>query len=963
MSTRKEKVILELEDNFTTGMAKAAAAAALLDRNLDAVDGSTTRTSRSQTTAAKSTKQFSIEQAVAAEKASRLRKSLQEQARALVDQETGFDRAGNAIREAADEADDAGDAFRRSGAKIDRFSGRLALLAQTAAMVGPAIIPIGAAGIPAVAGLTAGLGAMAGAVGVGVLAFNGMGDALESLNKYQAEPTAENLQAMRIELEKLGPDGAHFIKFLDSLEPQLRSLQMAARDGLLPGVEEGITSLLYKLPQVRRIVHEMASSMGELTRDTGADLAGPRWREFFDYLDREAAPTLETMGRTLGNFATGLAQMLVEVAPLTNEFGKGLENLSRRWAYWTAGLNQNQDFQEFLLYVSQSGPKALDLIGSIVQALASIAEAAAPVGDIVLPVLTALVKAFGAVAESPVGPALFTAAAAFSVYSRGAALATSATERLQAAQTKLGRNNIGGWARTAGAGVGILALSMTDLDEKAGLSNTAMLGLAGSFAGPWGAAAGVAVGATMDLAAANDDLEDAITRANLALASGTIPEVRQRYRELSKEVDNTHGDVADFYDLFALRDHDGENWLQNFAGAWRGAGAVIAGGTGEAERKLADLETRMRNGRGVATIYGDAIGRTGRQVQIAAGNVQALSRSLAVLEGWLDHRAALRNYEQSIDDLAEALRNRAGAWDRDTQAGRDNLELLDATATSMAQVASQMKNDKARTNFLANARKELLEVGKASPQAAEAVGKVLDKLDAVGLTHPKPKIDPETKGAINKIGDVMSGLNKVDDQRPNPKIGADAKKAKGEINSTQQLLSIITGKPYTARVTADTSAARASIASLQAAINSISGSLKVGLGGGFAAGGYTGPGSTFEPAGIVHRDEVVLPKDVVRRDAAHLKSRYGSLPGMNQLPGYANGGLVGARSRLYERHEVPARSYRPSTPQSITVNAPSLAGLRIEGRVDVDGREGYLRGIIRDEIDGEKRFDRVRRGE
>ena len=39
--------------------------------------------------------------------------------------------------------------------------------------------------------------------------------------------------------------------------------------------------------------------MGELAADAGADLAGPRWREFFEYLDREAAPTLETMGRTL----------------------------------------------------------------------------------------------------------------------------------------------------------------------------------------------------------------------------------------------------------------------------------------------------------------------------------------------------------------------------------------------------------------------------------------------------------------------------------------------------------------------------------------------------------------------------------------------------------------------------------------------------------------------------------------
>ena len=63
--------------------------------------------------------------------------------------------------------------------------------------------------------------------------------------------------------------------------------------------------------------------------------------------------------------------------------------------------------------------------------------------------------------------------------------------------------------------------------------------------------------------------------------------------------------------------------------------------------------------------------------------------------------------------------------------------------------------------------------------------------------------------------------------------------------------------------------------------------------GSFDTGGYTGPGGKHEPAGIVHRDEVVLPREVVRRDAAMLRARYGYLQGMQNLPGYAGGGFVG----------------------------------------------------------------------
>ena len=65
---------------------------------------------------------------------------------------------------------------------------------------------------------------------------------------------------------------------------------------------------------------------------------------------------------------------------------------------------------------------------------------------------------------------------------------------------------------------------------------------------------------------------------------------------------------------------------------------------------------------------------------------------------------------------------------------------------------------------------------------------------------------------------------------------------------------------------------------------------------GFAEGGYTGPGGKYEPAGIVHRGEYVLPQEVVRAlgvdrlDA--LRSMYtGAAPGRGS---YATGGMVQA---------------------------------------------------------------------
>ena len=60
---------------------------------------------------------------------------------------------------------------------------------------------------------------------------------------------------------------------------------------------------------------------------------------------------------------------------------------------------------------------------------------------------------------------------------------------------------------------------------------------------------------------------------------------------------------------------------------------------------------------------------------------------------------------------------------------------------------------------------------------------------------------------------------------------------------------------------------------------------------GFASGGYTGPGGKYQPAGIVHRGEYVVPKNMVNQSSG-LPSP-GFLAQMQSMQGYYNGGFVG----------------------------------------------------------------------
>jgi phage host-nuclease inhibitor protein Gam len=63
--------------------------------------------------------------------------------------------------------------------------------------------------------------------------------------------------------------------------------------------------------------------------------------------------------------------------------------------------------------------------------------------------------------------------------------------------------------------------------------------------------------------------------------------------------------------------------------------------------------------------------------------------------------------------------------------------------------------------------------------------------------------------------------------------------------------------------------------------------------GGFSGGGFTGAGGKYEPAGIVHRGEYVIPKkDVNQRTGLPYADAMGRLQRGASGPGYANGGFV-----------------------------------------------------------------------
>lgn len=94
---------------------------------------------------------------------------------------------------------------------------------------------------------------------------------------------------------------------------------------------------------------------------------------------------------------------------------------------------------------------------------------------------------------------------------------------------------------------------------------------------------------------------------------------------------------------------------------------------------------------------------------------------------------------------------------------------------------------------------------------------------------------------------------------------------------------------------------------------------------GFASGGYTGYGGKYEPKGVVHGNEYVIPSETVNKFGASYFDKY--------LPGYADGGLVANRATESVNNSVLiANAFKNMPPIYTSVVEMTRASNRVQAK-------------------------------
>ncbi|MGZ4621452.1 MAG: transglycosylase SLT domain-containing protein [Blastococcus sp.] len=244
----------------------------------------------------------------------------------------------------------------------------------------------------------------------------------------------------------------------------------------------------------------------------------------------------------------------------------------------------------------------------------------------------------------------------------------------------------------------------------------------------------------------------------------------------------------------------------------------------------------------------------------ASSQISLLSGALAALTGTqVSEMAAQAAVTQAADAAKAALQGQTGALVDATGA----INLNTAAGAAAFQGLSNLAT--ADNNLIGTMEKHGATSDQVAAKDAQLRDQFIQTAEQMGFSA----------GQAENLANQIYG---IPDQRKT-EIQADTSAAARAVSGFQTQVDQLHGATVTISASADRS-----VVAILGDPNQVS---RAGIKVGYAAGGYTGDGPKYTPAGIVHRGEFVMPQEAVNRLGV------GFLGALAGLPGYSGGGPVG----------------------------------------------------------------------
>lgn len=207
-------------------------------------------------------------------------------------------------------------------------------------------------------------------------------------------------------------------KFQDTYEKWQRSLQPDAFPVIRSGMDLLTTGMKIGTPLVRA----SAGAFGQFLDTVNEELQGEQWGRFFDELTEQAPRAIEGLGNATLNVAGGLAGVVQAFLPYTGDLMTWVEDITQKFETWGQNLGGSNEFQRFLAYARENGPKVGEIVSNLGEAVGKILQAGAGPGAGVLDFLVGLSEKLAGMDPAQVEAIAKGVGAIFAAAKAGAAL-------------------------------------------------------------------------------------------------------------------------------------------------------------------------------------------------------------------------------------------------------------------------------------------------------------------------------------------------------------------------------------------------------------------------------------------------------------------------------------------------------------------------------------------------------------
>ncbi|MDX2757917.1 hypothetical protein [Streptomyces europaeiscabiei] len=218
-------------------------------------------------------------------------------------------------------------------------------------------------------------------------AAGGIDQAAIAQAKYQAE------------LAKLTPSARDTFDAFVDLRSAFGSWSKSLQPKVMPIFTRALNGMRRALPGITPFVKEAAGAVGDLQDRASRGFKSPWWKSFKKDLRGSVRPAIIGLGVSFGRVFKGMAGVVQAFFPHMDSISERMQRITGRFAKWGTGLKGSPEFERFLSYSAEMGPRLGETLGKIAGAFLSIGQALAPVSGPLLFLLGGLAEAIGIVAE------------------------------------------------------------------------------------------------------------------------------------------------------------------------------------------------------------------------------------------------------------------------------------------------------------------------------------------------------------------------------------------------------------------------------------------------------------------------------------------------------------------------------------------------------------------------------------